>query len=507
MEIFEGLGLGFSAIFSFTTLLIIAGGVAGGILIGVLPGLSPSIGVALMLPVSFYLSPINGIAFLVSVYLAANYGGSITAILLNTPGTPGAVATTFDGYPLTQQGKPGKALGVSLTASTMGGIVGTLILIFLSLPIARLALKFTSYETFALAVFGLTVISTLSADSPLKGFIASLFGLLLATIGLDPRLPFARFTMGIESLADGIPLIPALIGLFALGEIFFRIEKKDESLTAAGGFSREMPGPKELWALKTTMVKSSLLGAFIGAIPGAGGTIASFIAYGEAKRSSKNKANFGKGALEGVAAPESSNNASVGGALIPLLTLGIPGSASTAVLLGALMVHRIAPGAGLFKPVAEGGNPTLVYGVFASLLVANVVMFLLGLGGNRLWVRIISTPRALLFPVIIALASVGSYAVNFSMFDVALTYVFGFIGWQMKKHGYPTAPVILGLILGRMIEENLRLSLEKGSVWVFFTRPISLGLLLLTILSFLWPMIRGKLSFSRKNRMSGGETK
>jgi putative tricarboxylic transport membrane protein len=442
MEILNDLILGLDEFVNFLPILMMFIGVIIGIIVGVLPGLSPSIGVALMLPVTFGLDATSALVLLVSVYLSSNYGGSITAIAINTPGTPGAVATTFDGYPLTKQGKPLHALLTSLTASTVGGLIGTVILILFSIPIAKIALSFESYEYFALGIFGLTIISSLSSKSPLKGFIASGIGLLLITIGFDTELPFSRFTFGIKQLSDGIEFIPALIGLFALGEIFFSIEKGDyiKKTEKADITMKKSLSLKELLKLKRVMIKSSVIGTLVGSIPGAGGTIATFIAYDNAKSSSKHPEDFGKGSLEGVAAPEAANNGSVGGALIPLLTLGIPGSASTAVLIGALMVHKLNPGPELFKK-----EPGLIYGVFISLFFANIFMFFVGLLGNKLWIKIIAAPKALLYPVILALSFIGSYFIQNSVFDVGICIAFGIMGWLLKKGDFPTAPVVLGL--------------------------------------------------------------
>ncbi len=496
MSLLHHLSLGFGEFGQFLPVLMMFVGVVVGIIVGVLPGLSPSIGVALMLPVTFGLDPMSALVLLVSVYLSSNYGGSITAIAINTPGTPGAVATTFDGYQLTRQGKPLHALMTSLTASTVGGIVGTVILILFSIPLAKIALSFESYEYFALGVFGLTIISSLAGKSPLKGFIASALGLLLVTIGFDTELPFSRFTMGIAELSDGIEFIPALIGLFALGEIFYSIEKGEytEKQEKARVDLKDTLPLKKLLKLKMLMLKSSIIGTLVGTIPGAGGTIATFIAYDSARNSSKEPEKFGKGSLEGVAAPEAANNGSVGGALVPLLTLGIPGSASTAVLIGALMIHKLNPGPELFEK-----EPGLVYGIFISLFFANIVMFFLGLAGNKLWIRIISAPKSLLYPVILALSFIGSYFINNSAFDVGVCIAFGLLGWLLKRGEFPTAPVVLGLILGKMIEENLRLSLVKGNWTEFFTRPGSLVILLLAVLSFFIPLISKRYGKWKKN--------
>jgi len=485
--------MGFGELAKFMPLLMILIGVIVGIMVGVLPGLSPSIGVALMLPATFGMDPMSALVLLTSVYLSSNYGGSITAIAINTPGTPGAVATTFDGYELTKQGRPLHALLTSLTASTMGGLVGTIILILFSVPLAKLALSFESYEYFALGVFGMTIISSLAGNSPVKGFISSIMGLLLVTIGFDTQLPFSRFNLNIAELADGIEFIPALIGLFALGEIFYSIEnfsnpklgKKKDSVSSK---AQNLPLIK-LWKLKFLMFRSSVIGTLVGCIPGAGGTIATFIAYNDAKNASKAPEEFGKGSLEGVAAPEAANNGSVGGALVPLLTLGIPGSASTAVLIGALMIHKLNPGPELFEK-----EPGIVYGLFISLFIANIVMLIVGLLGNKLWVKIIAAPKKILFPIIIALSFIGSYFIQNSLFDVGTCIAFGLFGWLLKRGGFPTAPVILGLILGNMIEENLRLSLVKGGLIDFVTRPGSLIILVLAMVSFFLPYVKKRLN-------------
>jgi len=470
-------------------LALIIAGVFAGIIIGILPGLSPSIGVALILPVTYRLDPLGGLALLTSVYLASNYGGSITAILINTPGIPSSVATSFDGYPLTQKGKAKTALMTSLVSSTIGGVIGCIILIMFSLPLAGIAMHFESYEYFALGIWGLTAVASLSGDSMLKGFIAVSIGLLLTTIGYDPQLPFSRFNLGISQLADGIGFIPALIGLFALGEAFSSLEKKKEKLLKPVAQSKESnkEALQNSLKMKKTIFRSSLTGSLIGCIPGEGGSIATLIAYNSARQRSKKPKEFGKGSAEGVAAPEAANNASVGGALIPLLTLGIPGSASTAVLLGAFLIHDLSPGPELF----ENQSP-LVYGIFISLLFANIIMFFTGLIGFKLWSKITKVSKGILHPMIIALAFVGSYFLHQSFTDVIICFTFGLMGWLLRKGGIPAAPVILGLILGPMIEENLRLSLLKGSYTLFFTRPASIIIWILTISSLFLPLVRKK---------------
>jgi len=362
MEILSNLLNGIILVANWMPLLMVVVGTILGITVGVLPGLSPAMGVALLVPFSYGLDPLNALILLTAVYAAANYGGTITAIAINTPGTPSAIVSTFDGYPLTQQGQPGRALGASVIASTIGGIFGTLILIFFSAPLAKAALSFGPPEYFALAVFGLTIVSSMSSGNWIKAFIATLFGLLLNTVGMDPFTGYPRFTFGLAELSDGFSFIPALIGLFALSEIFLSMEKTNVVADLFKKVSGKMPGVKEMWGMKRVITQSSVLGTIIGVIPGAGATIAAFISYNEARRTSKHPEKFGKGALEGVAASGAATSGSVGGALVPLLTLGIPGSASTAVLIGALMLHGLTPGPELFKSDAN-----IVYGLFASL--------------------------------------------------------------------------------------------------------------------------------------------
>ena len=359
------------------------------VFVGVMPGLSASTGLALMVPFTFGMEPMMAIILLASIYLSSAYGGTITAIAINTPGTPAAVAVAMDGYALTKKGEPGRALGASLLANTTGGMVGTIILIFLSVPIAKVALQFGPPAFFSLAIFGLTIVAAMEAKNRLKAFFSTALGLLLMTVGLDIINAHPRFTFGNTNLFDGFSFIPALIGLFALGEIFLNIEKLKEVKGAVKAFSSKMPGMDTMWPLKTTILKSAGIGAMVGAIPGAGATIAAFIAYGEARRSSKKPDEFGHGSLEGVTAPSAAAGASEGGALVPLLTLGIPGSAATAVMIGALTLHNITPGPELFK-----SNTTLVYALFASLFVGNLFMLMLGTLGNKLWVKLIAAPKA-----------------------------------------------------------------------------------------------------------------
>jgi len=376
-------------------------------------------------------------------------------------------------------------LGVSLVSSTVGGIIGTLILIFFSAPLAKLALKFHPAEYFALAIFGLTTVASLGGKNWIKAFIAAIFGLLLNTIGIDPISGVSRFTFGISFLYDGFALIPALIGLFALSEIFKQLEEGGYNKKRDVDLSFKWPTIKDYFKLKFTILRSSVMGTLIGIFPGAGATIASFISYDVTKRLSKNPEEFGKGKVEGVAAAEGANSSSVGGALVPLLTLGIPGSATTAVLIGALMIHDLTPGPRLFV-----SNPELVYGLFASLLVANVALLVLGLFGSRLWVKVTNIPKKILFPLIFAVSIIGSFAVRNSFFDIISCLGFGVFGWILRRNNYPVAPIILGLVLGNIAETNFRRAVMMGGYNIFFTRTASLIILSLGLLSLIFAFIR-----------------
>ncbi len=499
MEILSHLVEGFGVIGGFIPILIIMLGVIMGIIAGAMPGLSPSMGVALLVPFTYTMSPTLALILLVSIYIAANYGGSITAVTINAPGTPASVVTAFDGYPLTKKGKPGIGLGVSLISSTVGGFIGTLILIFFSAPLAKVALKFHPAEYFALAIFGLTTVASLGGKNWIKAFIAAIFGLLINTIGIDPISGVSRFTFGISFLYDGFALIPALIGLFALSEIFKQLEEGGHKAKAKVDLSSNWPTIRDYLKLKFTIIRSSIIGTIIGILPGAGATIASFISYDATKRLSKNPEDFGKGEVRGVAAAEAANSSSVGGALVPLLTLGIPGSATTAVLIGALMIHDLTPGPRLFV-----SNPGLVYGLFASLLVANVVLLVFGLFGSRLWIKVTNIPKKILFPLIFAVSIIGSFAVQNSFFDIISCLAFGVFGWILRRNKYPVAPIILGMVLGNIAETNFRRAVMMGGYDVFFTRPASLILLILGLVSLIFAFIKSNKN-PKINKMKGAK--
>ncbi len=478
---------GFQEILNGMSLLLIGLGVCVGILGGAIPGISPSMAVALLLPMTYSMTPTQGIIMLMGIYIGANYGGSITAVAINTPGTPSAAVTSFDGYPMAKSGRGGEAMGISLWASVFGGLIGAVILMLCSVPLAKLALKFWPSEYFALCVMGLTTVATLGGKHWQKSLVAVLFGLLLNMIGIDPVLGVKRFTFGINTLYDGVAMVPVLIGLFALGEVFANLENysiKDNKFEKP---EYKFPKISYYWKLKTSIVRAGVVGCLIGVFPGAGGTIASFLAYDVEKRCSKHPEEFGKGAPEGVVAAEASNSGSVGGAMVPLLALGIPGSSTAAVLIGALMIHNLTPGPTLFTD-----EPDLVYALFASMFIANAFMLVIGTYGSKLWVRVSDIPKTILYPMIFAFSILGSYSVKKSMTDVVICLIFGVIGWLMKKYKYPAAPVVLGVVLGRLMELNFSQALMVGGIASFYTRPLTVILFAISFLAVIYPIISEK---------------
>ncbi len=486
MELLDSFSIGLSVLLGWKPILVIVVGVIVGILAGAMPGLSPSTAVALLVPFSYTMEPALALILLTSIYIASNYGGSITAVLINTPGTPSAAVTAMDGYPLTQKGQAGKALGTALLASTVGGAIGVMILILFAVPLARVALKFSPADYFALALFGLATVASMSRGNVLKSMVAILFGLMIKNIGIDPISGVSRFTFGSDQLYDGFTLIPALIGLFAVSVVFAKMESWTGIPRVLEKVDNKLPSFKEMMKIKMTILRSSVIGTVIGIFPGAGATIAAFISYDVSKRWSKTPEEFGKGSLEGVAAAEGANSSSVGGALVPLLALGIPGSATDAVLLGAFMLHDLVPGPLLFK-----NNPDIVYGIFSALILANMIMLILGVYGNRLFIKVVSVPEAIMYPLILAIAVIGSFAVSGSMFDVAACIGFGVIGWLFKRYGFPVAPIVLGIVLGKMVEENFRRAVMMDGYSVFYTDKLAFVVLLISFLSFVWPLYKG----------------
>lgn len=478
------LWLGLANVFDPTNLLAIFAGTMIGMLVGAMPGLSATMAIALLLPLTFTMDAATGISMLASLYLAAMYGGSIAAILLRTPGTPSAAATVIDGYPMAQRGEAGKALGLSLTASLIGGVLSALALLTVAPLLGSVVLNFGPVEIFAIAVLGVTIIGSLSAGSAALGLLAGALGLLLGTVGMDPTTGTPRFTFGELNLFGGVPFTVALIGLFSAPQAIRLMVRSD----AAGGSTvsnirdRMLPTARQFRELLPNSVRSGVIGILTGLIPGTGGDTASWFAYNEAKRFARDKDQFGKGHPAGIVAPEAANNAVVGGALVPTIALGIPGSSATAVLLGGLMVHGILPGPTL---MSEHGEVT--YTLLWAVLFANVALFVVGLMFTRLCVAVTKIPNRVVGPVIIVMSVIGAFAINNSMFDVWLMFCFGLLGFVFDEVGVPTPPLVIGLILGPVLDTSLQQSLliGQGSWLVFLQSPISAVLLIIALLSIL----------------------
>lgn len=470
-------------------LLMMIAGTAGGIMIGAMPGLTSVMGVTLLLPFTYGMEPSAGIIMLLSISFGAIYGGSITAILISTPGTPASAATMIDGSKFAERGEGGRAIGISTFSSWIGGTISALVLIFVAPQLAKLALSFSSPEYCCLAVFGLTIIASISGKNMLKGIIAGLIGLLLSTIGLDPLTGFSRYSFNVVNLYSGLQVVPMMIGLFAISQVFLNLKDGVKQNRVTQKVTRVIPSKEDLKQSLPVSVMCAFIGTFIGIIPAAGADIAAFVSYDVAKKRSKHPELFGTGCIEGVAAPEAGNNGDTSGAMVPMLTLGVPGDATAAVLIGALTLQGLQPGPLLFTEHSD-----IVNRIFAGTLVANLIMLILGLLGIRLFVKVIQIKPYILTPIIFILCIMGSYALRNNLFDVGAMLVTAFIGYFFIKLEIPIAPIVLALILGPMAESNLRRSLlmSDGSFAIFVTRPISLFFLLLAAVSILWPVIQRK---------------
>jgi len=490
---------GLSLAFTVENLIFMLLGCVLGIVFSAIPALTFSTALILLIPLTFGLDPLPAISVLLGVFAGGMTGGSISSILLGIPGTPSAAATVLDGYELAKKGQAGKALGMSIYASVFGGIFSLLVLILVAPQIAKVAIKFGPPELFALVVFGLSTIVGLSESSVVKGLLAGLFGLLLCTIGLDPVMGLQRYTFGVANLMTGIGLMPVMIGMFALPEIIdnFLIasrdrhkppQKNEQKVKAAFPTLREMKD--SIWLV----IKSSAIGTFVGAIPGTGGPIACFIAYDQARR--KNP-KVGTGELDGVAAPEAANNGVTGGALIPLLTLGIPGDSATAIMLGALLIHGLVPGPLLFRD-----NGALVYSIFISILLINLMVLVIQFFGMKIFVKVLDIPKVNLMAAILVMSVVGSFAINLNYADVIIMFLAGFLGYLMKRYGFPVTPLILGLVLGYSIEDNFRKSLvlSDGNFSIFVTSPVSLIFLILAVLMLVAPSLKPMLNAIKNKR-------
>ncbi len=471
-------------------LLLIVLATLGGILVGALPGLNATNGVALLLPFTITMEPIAAIAVLTTIYCAATFAGAITAILINTPGTSASATTCLDGYPLAQRGEAGRALGMAAVSSTIGGIISVLCLMAAAPLLAGAAYKFAPPEYFALTVFGLSMLASIGEESSIKSIMSGAFGVLLATVGIDLLTTVERFTFGMNELTEGIGFVPVMIGVFGIAELLIQagqlgIVRERITLRAI-----QLPSKADYQKTWKAILRSSGIGTFIGILPAEGATIASMIGYNEAKRWSKTPEEFGKGSIEGIAGSEAANNSATGGAMVPTLALGIPGSPTAAVILAGLMVHGLRPGPTMFTE-----QSTFVFAIFWSMLLVNVFFFFVGLYGARIFARATLIPLTILWPMVFLFSMVGAYALDQSMIDVWIALIFGVIGYLMKRYGFSVVSLAIGLILGGMLEKRLGQSMVMldEQWWLIATRPLSLLFLVLTVLALAGPILLRKI--------------
>lgn len=483
---------GFASLLDIQAIFAMVMGLAVGLSFGAMPGLNATIGITLLLPVTFTLNPGPAMLMLIGVYCGATFAGSISAILIKTPGTAAASATVLEGYPMTLQGKANTALNLALRGSVFGGVVSGLCLLFFAPQVAKLALKFGAPDYFMLAVFGLTIIASVSSTNLLKGVVMAGLGLFVKCIGIDPLQGTYRLTFGSDILARGVDLVPALIGLFAVSELFNQIEKKTLKMTRPPKLEKaEKHSWLELLRYKWLMLRSSVIGVVVGACPGTGAAIAAFLSYGTAKSTSKHPEEYGNGSEEGLLASETANNAVTGATLIPMLTLGVPGDSVTAVLMGALTIQGLAPGAQLFTKYAD-----MTYGVLVGFLVIQILMFFMGKYATKAFAQLTRIPYHILLPMVLVFCVVGAYSCSNNLTDILVAIVFGIIGYIAPKFHFPTTPMLIGIVLGNLAEQNLGRTLSVyGDASVFLQRPVSLlflGLSILSVSVVLIGRLRGK---------------
>ena len=491
MDFFSNLVLGFNVALSPTNLLFCFIGVFIGTLIGVLPGIGPVATISLLLPATFRMDPTTSIIMLAGVFYGAMYGGSITSILVNIPGEVASVVTCLDGYQMARQGRAGPALGISAFGSFIGGTASVIGLMFFAPLLAKLALRFGSPEIFALMLFGLTMVAYLCMGSITKGLMMAVAGLAISTIGIDSVTGFNRFTLGSITLMDGVGIVPAAMGMFGIAEVLTNIEEgiKREVFTAKIGGSL-LPTLKDWIDCKWPIIRGSLIGFFIGILPGSGPVIPTFVAYGVEKRLSRHPEKFGTGMIEGVASPETANNAATGGSMVTLLSLGIPANVSMAVLLGAFIIHGIAPG-----PLLISKYPALFWGTIASMYVGNGMLLILNLPLIGIWVKILKIPYNILFPLILLFCFLGVYSLSNNIYEILIMIIFGVFGYLMRKFAFEGAPFLLALVLGPMFEIAFRQSLILGGPLIFFKRPISAVILIVNlflIITVMFPKVARK---------------
>lgn len=500
-EILQFLVLGFKqALIPYNIMWVFIGGLLGTI-IGMLPGLGPATGVAILIPIIYGMDPTTALVTMCAIYYGAMFGGSRSSILINTPGDGSAIAATFDGYPMTQKGKAGSALAMSAIASFIGGILSVVLLTFLAQPVSKLAIKFGPPQYFALMIFALSATISISQGALFKGCLAMIIGLMLSTIGIDLQTGVSRFTMGIESLYEGIDFLIIIIGIYAVGEVFKNygnLSKNNKDSMNKVEIGKVWITKKEWKRCLAPILRSTPLGFLVGVLPGAGGSIASMMAYTNEKQLSKNPEEFGKGEIVGLAAPEAANNAASVGALIPMLTMGIPGSGTTAVMLGALMMLGIQPGPLLFT-----NHPDVAWGVIASMYVGNILLAIINIPLAAQLVKVLRVPKKILMPIILVLAFIGAYTMNYSVLDFYLLVLFGLVGFYMKKLEVPIAPLVLAIILGEKMEQSFRqaLSISQGNYGIFVGDFISVFLLLLAVGSVAYALYSDKKS-KKKNAVA-----
>ncbi len=471
----------------YSLFLVVAGSVLG-IIFGAIPGLTATMGMAIFLPMTFAMNDINGILFLIGIYVGSCYSGSLSSILVNIPGTPSAIATGFDGYKMALKGEAGRAIGYSTVSSALGGLFGVLVLVFAAPILAGLALEFGAQEYTGIALLGISIVSYISFGSTIKGLIGGIIGLMLATAGQDVITAYPRFVFGSKDLQAGLQMIPVMVGFFGVTEVLTKLEQEKEIRIPVAKIRNVLPSAGRLLRMSPMMGFSSLIGTFIGAVPAAGGAIASMAAYGIQKRFSRRSKEYGTGIAEGVVAAEAANNAAVGGAFVPMLSLGIPGDPQTAILIGALMINGLAPGPMLFAT-----RPDLISTIYLGNVVAIIAFTVIGLAGARIFSHLIRVPRHYLLPGIMIFCIIGAFAIRNTVFDIWVLLACGVMGYLLQKIGIMPAPIILGFVLGPILEDNFRRSLimSQGDWTTFFTRPISLALLLINLFILTGPYLMG----------------
>ncbi len=490
----------FGGLMSVPTLLMIIVGVTVGIMFGAIPGVSCNMALIMFIPITFSMPSDLAMTLLLAVYTGGMSGGLVSAVLLNIPGTPASVATSFDGHPMAMRGEGGKALGVGILSSFIGGVTSCIVLMLLAPVLANYAMKFGPFEYFAVSLFSLTLIGGLIGDSLIKGLVSALLGMCVSFIGLAPLTSVPRMTFGFHSFETGMSDVALMIGIFAIPELVrFAVDGSSDDgevikFKKTKGFGISM---REYFSHWKNIIRSDLIGIGVGILPGIGGSVCNILSYIAAKKSSKHPEKFGTGVVDGIIASETSNNASIGGALVTMLALGIPGSATTALLISAMSMHGVQPGPMLFLR-----EPALIYTIFAAILISNLVMIIVETKGINIFARMLLVPNSILLPLVVMMCMVGAYTTNYSMFDVACVVVFGLVGYFMQCAGLPLAPMILGFILGPMTEVNLQRALQSSrmSLTPLFTRPISLFFVILTVISLVWAVFGKRIKAKMQKR-------